>query len=169
LMLTKDLLRFAVKDGRIQPRWLRPTPAVVQTAQDLLAYWKGGVGQVRGDLDDGASPILHRSRSLPVARGLQKLTVHACAFAEPADASALRERAFAASAARLQRPTAQGEAHRAAVAADVDLDADTLDAALYADLPDQAVLREACPWTAEDLLARYNLALAQGLLLRARE
>lgn len=168
-MLTRQLLRFRVDGDRLAPRLLKPTPAVRQLADELIAHWREGVGRMRGELEDAESAILHASRQLLVGRGLSKVLTDACDFADPAGAAELRERAFAASFAGLAHPPAAPEAHAAAVAATLGLDPAELPVALYADLPDRAVLREVPEWTADGLLGRYNLALCQGLLLGADE
>jgi len=168
-MLTRDLLRFRTVDSQVKPTWLKATPAIVTLAEDLIAYWRDGVGQRRGELEDGAAPILQRSRSLPVARGLQKLLLDRCTFTEAESCVELRERAFTASAAALRAPAVLASDHQGAIAAQVGLEASALAGGLYADLTDQAVLTTAPTLTVPALLAAYNLALAQGLILRARE
>lgn len=168
-MLTRNLLRFAVRGDRLEPRWLKPTPAVKQLAEDLLAHWRSGIGRMRGELEEAESAILHGSHQLLVGRGLSKVLTDACDFGDPDSAEALRTRALAASFARLAAPAASPEAHRQAVAEDLQLAAAALADGLYADLPDRAVLAQAPGWGAEELIARCNLALAQGLLLGARE
>ena len=72
------------------------------------------------------------------------------------------------SAELLAAPLASSDAHRAAVAERLGLQGDEVRERLYADLPDQAQLSAAPAWGAQQLIARYNLALAQGLLLFAR-
>jgi hypothetical protein len=168
-MLTRDLLRFKIAGGKLLPGLLRATPGTIEQAERLLAYWQGGVGMRRGDLEDGAMPILHQSRALLVGRGLQKLILDRCRFAEPAPGEGLRELALAASARLLAAPLADGDAHRAAVAEQVGLPQEELAARLYGDLPDAAVLEEAPALTAPRLIEAYNLALCQGLLLGAKQ
>ncbi len=138
-------------------------------AEKLLDYWRSGIGQKRGEWEDGATPILHQSRALVVARGLQKILLDACVFSAPASCAPLRAEALAASARLLVSPAADEAAHRAAVAETVHLSADELQERLYADLPDNEVLAEVPAWTVPQLIARYNLELCQGLLLGARE
>ena len=167
-MLTRDLLRYRISGEVVNPTFLRPTPAVRDQAEALLAHWRQGVGQRLGDLEDASLPILHRSRALAVGRGLQKLILDGCAFAEPPSAATLREEAFTHSAALLAAPAVTSDAHRAAVAERLGLPGDEVRERLYADLPDQAELSAAPPWTALQIIARYNVALAQGLLLFAR-
>lgn len=168
-MLTRNLLRFAVRGDRLEPRWLKPTPAVLALAEELLAHWHGGIGRMRGELDESESAILHGSHQLLVGRGLSKVLTDACDFGDPASAEALRTRALAASFACLAQPAASPEAHRTAVAGQLALTPEALADGLYADLPDRAVLAQVPGWDATNLIARCNLALAQGLLLGARE
>ena len=168
-MLTRNLLRFVVRGDRLEPRWLKPTPAVQQLAEDLLAHWRGGIGRMRGELDEAESTILHGSHQLLVGRGLSKVLTDACDFGDPASAETLRSRALAASFTRLAQPAATPEVHRAAVAGELALTPEALADGLYADLPDRAVLAQVPAWAADSLIARCNLALAQGLLLGARE
>jgi hypothetical protein len=165
-MLTSDLLRFRIDNGACRPLLLKPTPTTAQLVDDLLAHWRGGIGKLLGELEDAATPILHRSRALVVARGMMKLITDGCTFTDPTDASTLRARVFAAALPRLGQGC-DPEAHRAAVAAALGEDAATLGDRLYADLPDRAVLASAPDGDAETWIARYNLALCQGLLLSA--
>ncbi len=168
-MLNRELLRCKIVDGRMLPSLLRVTPGTVEQAERLIAYWRGGVGQRRGDLEDGAMPLLHQSRALLVGRGLQKLILDGCRFRDAASSEILRGAALAASAARMAAPAATVTAHREAVAAELGLHPDELVERLYGDLPDAAVLEEAPAQSARQLIDHYNLALCQGLLLQARE
>ena len=167
-MLTRELLRVKLEGDRVVPLLLRRTPGNLALATDLLAHWRAGVGQRRGDLEDAAQPILQRTRALVAARGMQKLITDACRFADPASTEALRGEALAASAAALRHPAATAEAHRELVATALNLPAEDLGERLYADLPHLATLEAAPAWTPEQALARYDLALCQGLLLGAR-
>lgn len=168
-MLSKDHLRFSADGGRVVPKLLKSTPAIVELADKILAHWREGVGQQRGELEDAATAVLHQTRSLMIAKGLQKLVIDECTFRDAASSAELRERAFALTAIRLRAPVADPLAHRDALAAELGLDGATLSAQLYGDLPDAAVLEAGCPWDAAMLLARYNLAQCQGLLLTATE
>lgn len=167
-MLTRDLLRYRFDGDLVKPSFLKATPAIRELAEALLTHWQGSVGGRLGDLEDAAMPILHRSRALVVGRGLQKLLLDACAFADPPSAATLREEAFSASAALLAAPAHTSDGHRTAVAERLGLHADEVRDRLYADHPDQAVLTAVPAWTATQFIPRYNLALTQGLLLFAR-
>jgi predicted nuclease of restriction endonuclease-like RecB superfamily len=167
-VLTKDLLRFKISDGRILPTLLRGTPANVELAQRLLDYWRQGIGQRRGELEDGALPILHQSRALLIGRGMQKLILDDCGFADPPSSETLRGEALAASAALFAAPAASVEMHRALVAERIGLPPEELAERLYGDLPDAARLESCSGLTPERLIERYNLSLCQGLLLHAK-
>ncbi|MEK7415337.1 MAG: DUF790 family protein, partial [Planctomycetota bacterium] len=80
MVLTRDLLRFRADAGRIEARLLKPTPAVLALAEQLLTHWRGGSGRMLGELEDGEQTILHGSRQMVVGRGLAKVIVDACTF-----------------------------------------------------------------------------------------
>ena len=168
-MLTKDLLRHRLGHGTVTPQLLKATPSIVELTTAILAHWNGGIGGRLGDLEDAAMPILHQTKSLLVAKGLQKLILDECRFADAASAVVLREQAFAHSARLLAKAPPTGETHRAAVAQAVGLSADALQEGLYADLPDFARLEAGCSLGVPELIGRYNLAQCQGLLLTAKE
>lgn len=168
-MLTRQLLRFQIDGDRLKPRLLKATPAVAALADELLAHWRAGIGRMRGELEDGESAILHGSRQMLVGRGLSKVLTDACDFGDPASAEELRAKALLASFARLAKPAVSSDEHRAAVAGELGLAPAALADAMYADLPDRAVLGTVPTWDADGLIGRYNLALCQGLLLGAQE
>lgn len=166
-MLTRDLVRYKVVEGAVEPHLLRPTPAIRSLAEAVLAHWSGGIGETRQVLDDSAAPVLHRARSLVVARGLQKLVVDACRFDEPTAGADDRWAVLTASALALAHPAASAAAHVADVATSLERDAAAIGERLYADLPHLARLQSAPEWSPEGLIERYNRALVQGLLLGA--
>lgn len=171
-LLTRDLLRFSSADGQIKPKLLSATPAIVAVAQRLIDHWRDGVGQTIGELEDAASAILHQARSLQTAKGLQKLIVDDCAFRDADSCAELREQALVASAVRLASLAtmpADPDAHREAIATAMGITSDQLSERLYGDLPHAAVLATGPTLDVAGLLARYNLAQCQGLLLSARE
>ena len=171
-MLTRDLLRFSTDGGKIRPKLLKATPANTQVIQALLDHWRAGIGTTIGELEDSASAVLHQARSLQTAKGLQKLIVDACTFREADSCAEIRERALLASAARLRAIStmpADPDAHRAAIAEQIGLSSETLSAQLYGDLPHAAQLASAPDFDVAGVIACYNLAQCQGLLVSARE
>ncbi len=171
-MLTRDLLRFATDNGKIVPKLLKTSPANVNLAQSLLDHWRGGIGRTVSELEEAATAVLAQSRSLQTAKGLQKIIVDGCTFREADSCADLRERALLASAARLRtRATmpADPEIYRRDLAGELGLSSDQLGEQLYGDLPHAAQLATAPDFDAATVIARYNLAQCQGLLLSARE
>ena len=168
-MLTRDLLRFKKVDQRIEPpQFIKPTPAVRRICEDLLGYWRAGIGRKRQELEEGSGRVCYRARSLVVARGLQKLVIDACSFTEPDSVgdAALAGRRPRRRACRPD-PDKTSDEHRRTIEAELgELDLDRL---LYADLPHEAVLDQSPDWPADELIARYNRALVQGWFLGAGE
>lgn len=131
-------------------------------------------GQRRGDLERALDLLAPAGAEHQVERGLVKLLLDRCTFetrakAEPA---ALREALFDRSAAGWRaRPLAElpqwrAEALREAGAA-LRLTAQEAEETLYADLEANQVLAAFAALSPARLLLRYNVALVQGLLLRA--
>jgi hypothetical protein len=105
-----------------------------------------------------------------------KLLEDRCTFEvdTPISPIEIRQRVFALAQRRgplalntdpLGRPVAQDILSE--VGQTLEMSADAVGAALYGDLRDAQILTEVRPITAEQLLDRYNVALVQGLLLRA--
>jgi len=168
-MLTRDLLRWRVSGEQVLPTLLRMTPGQITLCQQLIDFYQQMIGSRRREVAEQLVLLQHQTRSLVVARGLSHILDSAATYREPGDSVALRSQAFAVSTRLLARPLADGDAHGAAVAAELGLDLATLRERLYSDLPDAAVL-EACErFTPRTLIEHYNLGLCQGLLLGASE
>ncbi len=166
-MLTRDLLRFRAVDGRVQPTFARATPATVALCEELARIWSASVGLRRRELEEHLLLAVNRARSALLGKGLARVLEGLARFTEPASREELRARACVASARLLAAPAADMDAHRAAVAAELAMEPQALKDELYADLPDAEVLAEAPAIAPAELIARYNLALCQGLLLGA--
>lgn len=166
-MLNKETLRYRIDGQRIQPTFIKPAGAVLQLAGDLLQFYQQQRGKPRSEINDALTPVLYRGRNLKVSRGLNKLVEDRCAFTEPANKRELREQAFQRSAALLQSPQSDLRAHHKQVAESLGLSARQLYDQLYADLPQAAVLEEACAMSPTALIETYNMAQAQGLLVYA--
>lgn len=173
-MLTTDLLRVRSVDGELRPRYLDPAdPVAHELAAQLIAVFADHVGEPRWKLDAALRDLLGTGTAFLLHRGLAKLLadraeLDTAAVCEPEE---LRRRVFAAAAAA-RRATGPGEeldraAILAAVAAELDSEVGAVERSLYADLKDEQILVawESC--TPEWLLQRYNVALAQAILLRA--
>jgi uncharacterized protein len=167
-MLNRQLLRYKIKGDQLEPQLLRDTPAIRELAEALLLHFRAHIGHTMGDAVDNALPILHRSRSLIIARGVQKIILDDTEVHEPASLETLRAQAFDACAQQLSAPLSDSDAHAARIAEHVGSNATELRAQLYSDLPDNACLTQTPTWNATQLIERYNRALLQGLLLHAQ-
>lgn len=170
-MLTKELLQFSVKKGKLRPRFVDVKDAeLLEVAQDMVQMAADAVGSPAGELEEELGVRAKQHRRLLVARGLAKL-VQDRVEVEPADeaAQALRKVAFEASMATLAGlpDEAAFADFEAALAARLPQPLDVVRRDLYADLPDRRAVLGWEPLTPVGLLERYNLALAQGLVMYA--
>ncbi len=172
-MLTRELLLFRTREGRLRPSFVRrDDAALVALAQALLAELQDAVGRTREELEEMLALHAGAFQKPKVARGLVKLLLDRMDFGEPepevgaARAEALRT---AARVLRTLPPDATPEHYAAQLAAALPRPLEEVRAQLYADLPPQRrLVALELPADAGELLDRYNLALAQGHLLGAK-
>jgi hypothetical protein len=174
-VLTLDLVRVRRRDNSLIPRYLQKDARerMLPIAAALLQTLAGMVGRSRDEIDAalGAVPVPARDR-VP-ALGLRKLLDDRSEFevTEGVDPEALRREVFAAAAAAHKGLDVHAEFDREAVLDDVaarlGLTRAALEAGLYADLRGSEILRGFREISAEALIERYNLGLAQAVLLRA--
>ncbi|MFO0907281.1 MAG: DUF790 family protein [Isosphaeraceae bacterium] len=180
-MLTGNLVRVAVSKQRVIPRYLnRESAQWLEVAESLLLIFRDGVGMTRGEIEDEIDALLGEGMATLAHRGLAKVLEDRAEFEVVAELppEEIREKVFTAAAAHrrhLQELNAQS-AHRtpfhrdevlAQVAASMDVDPETLAAGLFADLKDEARLLSFDDLSAQRLVDRYNVALAQAVLLRS--
>ncbi len=177
-MLTGNLVRARVRKGEIRPSFVKTGDAsLVETAEALVALWRQGLsdGWTRARLDESLDDIVGNRKDHLVIRGLAKLCADRSEFASqpPVEPVALRREVFAAArlkgplaleAGPLERPTAAEVL--AEVGARHGLTGAEVADALYADLREAQRLTSFDVPDGDWLLQRYNVALAQALLLR---
>ena len=176
-MLTADLVRpFLVRSGStLSVQWLDETSGSWrQTADDLITLLHQLRGQSRGAWEAALVSYEGDRTEYLVVRGLAKVLTDAATFAPratPLSASEVRRQLFARGPVfrepELFHPHTRAEVVQQ-FAAEVGASRAELDAALFADRAEEQVLVEVGPaWTAGELLARYNLELARGVLYTA--
>jgi len=175
-VLTGDLVRANVRAGELRPRYVDPArPELRRDAERLLALFRDHLGQPIGALEEAIADHIGDSTAYAIQRGLVKLLMDRAAveMRAPADPVAVRTAVFAEAARRWPVEAGPGTTPRRAV---VEAAAETLgltpgqvEEALYADLKRAQRLVDAELPQAEELLHRYNLGLAQAVLLRAYE
>lgn len=174
-MLTGELLRVTRRQGRVRPNLVDPADAVLLgRAQALIPEVRGHIGRRRGDLEERLELLAPAGPEHALERGLAKLLLDRCTFAvqAQADPAALRAAVFDRSAAAWRtRPLAELPRWRAEALTEggqaVGLSAAEAESSLYADLEANQTLTAFDDVTPARLLQRYNVALVQGLLLRA--
>ena len=81
-VLTKDLLCFRTKRGKIQPKFIDPTaPKFLKIAFELTEHFSGSVGENRETLENRSKQVLDGFPvSVAVGRGLEKLLIDRTEF-----------------------------------------------------------------------------------------
>ncbi len=169
-MLTGNQVRVRHARNRLLPQYIGVNePEWIEVAERLLELYRAAEGCTRGELEEEIAEAVGDSPTQLVHQGLAKLLEDRCEFdvesSHPPDE--LRERVFRMSAAQ----RASGEFNRQAVldttAAELGLTAEQVERGLFADLKVEQRLIRFKDCTAEQLLQRYNVALAQAILLRS--
>ena len=186
-MLTGKMVRVRYARDRIVPHYLNVAdPTWQETAERLLELFRGQEGKTRGELEEEQRAAFGDDPGQLVHQGLVKLLDDRCEFevtaAHPPEE--LRVAVFRAAAQRrkdsnLEIASANDDDLRGAVAsfdraavlqeiaAPLGLTPEAVDQGLFADLKSEQRLTKFKDLTAERLLQRYNVALAQAVLLRS--
>lgn len=186
-MLTADLVRATVRQGVLHPKWVDlDRPELLGLAETILTTFSQGVGDTVRELDEAVLAATSDHTDVLLTRGLAKLCWDASTTESPllptrSDPSrtvtpqVIRETLFALAASSWPVRPLGGDGFTSredviARAADaLDLTPEALERGLYADLGSAQHLLNFETITPRELLDRYNLALAQSCLLRARE
>ncbi len=175
-MLTSDLLLARTYRGEVKPRYVERTDAdLLALADTLVATFAAFCGHPQAELDAELDELLGTGTAFLLHRGLAKLLRDRCVFetTAPQPPDELRHAVFTAAANAYREPVQDGpfafdrEAVIEQAAASLELPAGELDDHLYADLKDQQRLISFKRCDPQWLLDRYNVALAQVVLLRA--
>jgi len=169
-VLTKDLLRVSRAGGGYQPRFADPDDETL--AARVIGVYQGHVGQSRTVLQDALTDLEREAEDFKLVRGFAKLLEREAVFETraPVEPRRAREAAFEA-AAEIGVVTSEEREQALATAADrLDCDPAAVDRALYADRECEQVLADPnVRWEPADLVAQYNLSLAQTALFDATE
>lgn len=175
-MLPTELLMFRVKAGLVEPKRLKPTPGNLSLVSNLVGAFEANIGHKRAALEDDLKALEAGRSDYRVLRGLAHLLASDSAefgaeFGAGDDLQPGRVRQTVFELAQGQPPS---RARSAALLEQAGrrlsshpLSAEQVRELLYADLPDQQTLLSFAPPEARQLLERFDLAQAQGLLYRA--
>jgi predicted nuclease of restriction endonuclease-like RecB superfamily len=173
-MLTSDLIRPRLRvsgSSMSVERVDEHDPVLLQTASDLITLFRSHIGQPRSAWEQALDSFIGMRIDYVVIRGLAKVLTDAAQFTPLAIStppSVVREQAFARGPVfrtpDMFHPQTREEVV-AQIASSLGFAAECLGTWLYADRQINYLLTEPGPsWTAEELLARYNLELARGVL-----
>jgi predicted nuclease of restriction endonuclease-like RecB superfamily len=171
-MLTKDLARFKVRDGIVLPGWLRVDRAHnINRAGQLIDVMDRLVGGTRGELEEALRTETDTSRDFRVRRGLAHLLLNRATFDMATTLPPTDVRQFVFERAAQAHPISNESRAvvLAAAAAHFGVAIDDIEHALYADLDQHQRYTSYQSMSSEELLHRYNVALAQAILLRCSD
>lgn len=171
-MLTGKMVRVRFgKDNRVQPSYLDLSDERwTEVAERILDVFRNCDNPTHGEIEAGLEEVFGDDINNLVHQGLAKLLFDRCEFevASGLPPDQLREAVFAAAA---EQRKAEGAFDRNAVlnrvAVQLGTTLEAVDRGLFADLKSEQRLTAFKDISAERLLQRYNVALAQAVLLRA--
>lgn len=176
-MLTGPLVRVRVAKGRVIPLYLDPTsPDWLEVAESLLLIFREGVGMSRGEIGAEIDELVGEGLATLAHRGLAKVLEDRAEFEVVAEVppESLREQVFTAAAEHRAALRAEGpRAHfrrdevLKSVADRLGIEPEKVAASLFADLKDENRMIRFDDLDARRLVDRYNVALAQSVLLRS--
>ncbi len=167
-MLPSDLLFSHKRGAQVHPRFLRREQYV--WAEQVLSLIREHQHRTRGELQTALRALEGDSPDYRIVRGFAHLALNAAEFTlatgelEP---EALRREVFTLATERGVYGETQAREVLEAVTPRYRLETETLREALYADLPENHLLTALPDFTPDQLVDRYNLAQAQGLLYSA--
>src|SRR5262245_26226447 len=170
-MLTGKLIRVGHSRNRLIPRYLDLTDRDCrEIAEHLLEVYRTLPGRTRGDAEEEVIETIGDDPTQLVPQGLAKLLEDRCEFAvdstiEPEE---LREKVFLVAAAT--RTGGRGFDRLGIlnqVGEELGVPLDVVDRGLFADLKSEQRLVKFDDCTVDQLLNRYNVALAQAILVRS--
>jgi predicted nuclease of restriction endonuclease-like RecB superfamily len=175
-MLTGKHVRVRFYRDQIVPHYLpADDPQWLQVADELLGIFRSGTGVTRGQLEEEIDGLFGDLPNPQIHQGLAKLLEDRCDFETQSDLPPDQVREAVFSAASQQRQAILEQVGAAfsrqeildAVAQAMQTEPAKLEASLLADLKSEQRLTLFRDTTPQRLLERYNVALAQAVLLRS--
>lgn len=178
-MLSGNLVRVRFSKQRAIPQYLdRTDPQWLEVAESLLLIFREGVGRTRGEIDSEIDEMLGEGLATLAHRGLAKILEDRSEYEVVSDVApdSIREKVFGAAARHRKELIAEGQARHPfrrdlvleGVAAELKMTPEQVAGAMFADLRDENRLVAFDPTLdAVRLIDRYNVSLAQAVLLRS--
>lgn len=172
--IPKDYQRFRIDGQNIVPQYIKATPSIVATVDQLLDCFRFAVGESYGSLRDSYEPLCMESQRHRLIRGIIHLLESRLQFEAPADADivGLRMKIFERAAqidgdAFVNRSKWRDDLLDE-FASESQMSRQALEDNLYADLKDERQIASFEDADADEIVAHYNLSLAKSLLMYAR-
>ncbi len=179
-MLTGNLVRTRMSKGKVIPLYLERTDTYwLEVAESLRLVFREGVNMTRGEIATEIEAVVGKGMQSIVHQGLAKILEDRAEFEVVAAVppEQLREAVFTAAAAERKRlaesgrpglrtPFNRDEVLRT-VAQEFEIPVEQITSSLFADLKDENRLLSFDDLSAQALLDRYNVGLAQAVLLRS--
>lgn len=169
-MLPTNLVRVRYARSRIVPQYLDPSAdSGRDIAEQVLEVFRGREGISRGELEADLEEMIGNHPGQILFQGLAKLLEDRCEFEvvsghPPAE---LREKVFSAAAAQRAGGMFDRTAVLATVGSELGLTVEQVDQGMFADLKSEQRLIKFNDISVTRLIERYNVALAQAVLLRS--
>jgi uncharacterized protein len=171
-MLTGKQVRVRVSKGQLIPLYIDPAANSFQVlAGQLVQVFRQAVGLSRTEIDEQLETLVGEGPGSLVNQGLAKLLEDRSDFEVSAELppEELRDQVFTAASSARQAKEFDRDAVLVSCAAEHGLSIEQLVRGLFADLKDEQRMLSFDDITPDALLHRYNLALAQALLLRSTQ
>ena len=175
-MLTGKLVRVRHARNKLVPLYVDATdPGLLALAEQILLAYRSAIGRTRGEIEDDLSDLTPEGPRGLLPAGLAKLLEDRCEFEVSSDHApdVLREAAFKCaallrvSASRAGVPFDRNTVlNEIAESLSLNLSPAQIDRSLFADLKAEQRVQAFEDISPERLLHRYNVALAQAILLR---
>lgn len=171
-MLTSDLLVTRSRGDTISPVFVTPEGDHLELARDVILVFKDYTGRRLGELNGILEELEDQGFDYRLVRGLVSLLERRCDLSVESaiDPQEARRAVFEAAAERY--PVLTPEARKLVISQAsfaLGLSENDLEQSLYADLEDHLVISSFQEPEASELLAYYNLGLAQALLFKATQ
>lgn len=176
-MLTGNLVRVRNARNRVVPLYLDPDdPELLETAEILIRIFREGVNRTRAEIEEQIEELLGEGVGTIAQRGLAKVLEDRAEFEVVSDVEpeTLRREVFRLAAEHRRELRSAGyrapfrrDRVLAEAAAKFGVDPEKVVPGLFADLKDENRMLAFEDISPERLLHRYNVALAQAVLLRS--
>jgi predicted nuclease of restriction endonuclease-like RecB superfamily len=167
-MLPSELLFSRRRGAQIYPKFLKKDQQ--SWAESVLDMLQAYQHRTRGELLEALKALEGDSPDYRIVRGFAHLALNAAQFTLAISEIApevIRQEVFSLASQRGVYNETQAQAVLKEASEKFQLDPDTLRDALYADLPERHMLSALPDYQAAELVDRYNVAQAQGLLYSA--